>query len=523
MGYRGLLLAVGLAVTSAALAQGQTQNNVNVRVAAGILRLRDFTDLGRRPAGAPVTVAVTLRFNRENELEQLLSELSDPRSPGYHRFLTPAQFAERFGPTQDQVETVVTELNKAGLQVSSVAPNRLIIHATAPSVVAENFFKTEIHSVRQGIQGERYMNVTPATLPESLTALVRDVRLDNLIVAHKMSRRVNIITNTIRGPITGPDGGYTPVALAWSFNFPVQHGYDGTGHTAAVIIDSDVADSDLNSFFSYFPITRTGSITRESVDGGAGINGDVDETALDVETIASLAPGGNVIIYIIPDLSDQSIDDAANQIVSDNTAEVVNMSFGGDENQDTTFEAALQQGNAQGITFVASSGDSGSNGGIVSTPAAEPRVLGVGGTNYTAQSHGAYGSETAWSGSGGGVSQIFTIPSYQKGTPGLASSTYRNVPDISYPSYYTDTYVSGGWVGLEGTSWSSPTYVGLQLEINQIHSERFGLVNANIYPVSERNFHDIAHGSNGEYSAKKGYDNVTGRGSPRGWELANSL
>jgi pseudomonalisin len=140
MGYRGLLLAVGLAVTSAALAQGQTHNNVNVRVAAGILRLRDFTDLGRRAAGAPVTVAVTLRFNRENELEQLLSELSDPRSPGYHRFLTPAQFAERFGPTQDQIETVVTELNKAGLQVSSVAPNRLIIHATAPSVVAENFF-----------------------------------------------------------------------------------------------------------------------------------------------------------------------------------------------------------------------------------------------------------------------------------------------------------------------------------------------------------------------------------------------
>ena len=249
----------------------------------------------------------------------------------------------------------------------------------------------------------------------------------------------------------------------------------------------------------------------------------MDETALDVETIASLAPGGNVIIYIIPDLSDQSIDDAANQIVSDNTAEVVNMSFGGDENQDTTFEAALQQGNAQGITFVVSSGDSGSNRGIVSTPAAEPRVLGVGGTNYTAESNGAYGSETAWSGSGGGVSQIFTIPSYQKGTPGLASTTHRNVPDISYPSYYTDTYVSGGWVGLEGTSWSSPTYVGLQLEINQIHSERFGLLNANIYPVSESNFHDIAHGSNGEYSAKKGYDNVTGRGSPRGGELANSL
>jgi hypothetical protein len=137
----------------------------------------------------------------------------------------------------------IAELNKAGFQVSSLAPNRLIIHAAALSVVVENFFKTEIHSVSQSAHGERFMNVTPATLPEALAALVRGVRLDNLIVAHKMARRVSVVTNTIRGPITGPDGGYTPVALAWSFNFPVQHGYDGTGHTAAVIIDSDVATS----------------------------------------------------------------------------------------------------------------------------------------------------------------------------------------------------------------------------------------------------------------------------------------
>jgi kumamolisin len=201
----------------------------------------------------------------------------------------------------------------------------------------------------------------------------------------------------------------------------------------------------------------------------------------------------------------------------------VNMSFGGNEFQDPTFEAAIQQGNAEGITFVASSGDNGSNGGVVSTPAAEPRVLAVGGTNFTAQSNGSYGSETAWSGSGGGVSRIFGLPSYQQGTSGLASATHRNVPDISFPAYYTDTFVSGGWVGLQGTSWSSPTYVACQLEMNQMRNQRFGLVNTNIYKVQQRNFHDIAHGSNGGYSAKIGYDNVTGRGSPRGYILGGNL
>jgi kumamolisin len=297
----------------------------------------------------------------------------------------------------------------------------------------------------------------------------------------------------------------------------------GTAPLSSLI--SDVAQTDLNTFFSYFPIHRTGSILRRSVDGAVigGINNDADETALDVETIASLAPGAKVVIYLIPELSDQAIDDAINRIVSDNDTEVVNMSFGGDEFQDTTFEAVVRQGNAQGITFVASSGDSGSNRGVVSTPAAELRVLAVGGTVFAAQSDGRYGSETAWSGSGGGVSSIFGIPSYQQGVSGLASNTQRNVPDISFPARYTDTFVNGRWVGLEGTSWSSPIYVSLQLEINQMRNQRFGLVNSNIYRVQQTDFHDIAQGNNGEYLAKTGYDNVTGRGSPRGVPLGGGL
>ena len=109
MRYQGLWLAAGLALTLGAPAHGQTGNNGNVIDTASVLRLRDVTDVGRRAAGAPVTIAVTLRFNRENELQQLLDELSNPASPNYHRFLTSTQFAERFGPTRDQAETVIAE------------------------------------------------------------------------------------------------------------------------------------------------------------------------------------------------------------------------------------------------------------------------------------------------------------------------------------------------------------------------------------------------------------------------------
>jgi len=372
---------LGLAVILGAPCRGQTAVPVDRSVVADVLRIPNIQDLGRRQAGELVDVLITLRFNHETELDRLLREQGDPNSPNYHEFLTPAQFADRFGPTAEQADTVVAELNRAGFQVASVSTNRLIIHATASSIIAENFFQTEIHSVSQGIHGRRYMNVTPAISPDRIAPLIKGIRLDNLIVAHKLSQSID----AINGPITGPDGGYTPVAVADSFYFPVQHGYDGTGHAAGVIIDSDVAQTDLTNFFSYFSIHRTGSIIRRSVDGAVigSTNSDNDETALDVETIASLAPGAKVVIYLIPELSDQAIDDAINRAVSDNDCEAINMSFGGNEYQDTTFEAAVRQGNAQGVTFVASSGDSGSNEGIVSTPAAEPRVLAVGGTSDT--------------------------------------------------------------------------------------------------------------------------------------------
>ena len=523
---QALVASLALAMIGITRARAQDEEAVdpnNPAIGAEVLQVPGLQDLGRRSNGASVEVVVTLRFNHADELYQLVREQSDRSSSNYHRYLTSAQFDERFGPTAEQVQTVTSELQKAGFQITGVASNRLLIHATAPSVTVENYFKTEIHTVVQGSDGERYMNVKPAFLPDALIPLVKAVHVDNVIVAH-----VGLHRDSITGPITGPDGGFTPVALANDFNFPVQNGSDGTGHTAAIIIDSDVKNSDLNTFFAFFPITRTGTITRESVNGAVigHINGDVDETALDTETIGGLAPGANIILYLIPSLSTISINDAANQIVSDNTAEVVNMSFGGNEFKDATFESALTAGNAKGITFVASSGDSGSNGGTVSWPAVEPHVLALGGT-VISQSGGTYVRNQAWSGSGGGVSKLFAIPAYQKGVSGKASKTKRNVPDLAFPAYYTDTYVSGAWVGLQGTSWSSPTYVALQLEVNQVQGKHFGWVNPSVYSLFKStgytNFYDVTTGSNGGFKAKAGYDNVTGIGSPNGQAYAGAL
>jgi kumamolisin len=492
--------------------------NDNPAIGAEVLQISGVQDLGRRAGSAPVAVVVTLRYNHAADLDQLVQEQSDRSSANYHKYLTAAQFAERFGPTAEQLGLVTGELQKAGFRITQTTSNRVLVYATASSALVESYFKTEMHTVKQDAGGDRYMNVTPAWLPDSLVPLVLAIQVDNLIVA-----KVGVHRDSITGPIQGPDSGYTPVALANDFNFPVQNGYDGTGHTAAVIIDSDVADSDLNTFFAYFPITRTGTITREIVSGKGEINIDTYETAFDTETIAALAPGADVIIYLIKEMSLADINGAVNKIVSDNTAEAVNMSFGSNELFDRTFRDAVKAGSAEGITFVAASGDSGSNGGIVCWPAVLPEVIALGGTDIS-YSGGEYVTDEAWSGSGGGVSKKYEIPSYQKGVSGLASTTHRNVPDLSFPAYYADTYVLGGWAAQKGTSWSSPTYVALQLEINQIKGTRLGWVNPNIYHAFAKSgyndFYDVTQGSNGEYDAKVGYDNVSGIGSPIGQTLA---
>jgi subtilase family serine protease len=205
------------------------------------------------------------------------------------------------------------------------------------------------------------------------------------------------------------------------------------------------------------------------------------------------------------------------------------MSFGGGENQDPTFASILKEGNAEGITFVASSGDDGSSSGDgngVLWPAVEPRVLALGGT-VLSQSSGKYVRNQAWNGSGGGVSAIFTIPNYQKGISGKASKTQRNVPDLAFPSQFADIYAGGIWLAFGGTSWSSPIYAALQLEVNQIQGSRFGWVNPSVYSLFKtsgyNHFYDVTEGSNGNYNAKKGYDNVTGIGSPKGLGFANNL
>ena len=513
--------------------------------ASGTPRLgADMHDMGRAKITQPMSVTLMLNYQHAGELEPLIAAQADPSSPTYRRFLTRQQFDAYFSPSVAAYARTIAALRSEGFTNITTSPNRLLVKATAPSGTVERVFSTEMHNVLQAGHGVRFSNALPAHVPAELTSTVAAVGLSNLVHVHTDNVVLPHGQNTIKpnlatpGQLLGPDGGYGPLAYDNAYDFPVKTS-DGKGEGAGVVIDADYLNTDLAAYLKYFGIFRDGPPTkRVLVDGGppSGLTADSDETTLDVETIVGMAPGVALYVYETPALDDDSILDAYNNVVTDDFVGPVNSSFGGCEIGDAFFtsgtDAVAAQGAALGITFHASSGDDGSStfgcsGVAVSAPASSPHFMAIGGTSlYIDPTTGKFQQEVAWGSefgaSGGGVSVVFKMPSYQKGVATQFTSG-RNVPDVSFdadPATGESFYIDGAFEGpIGGTSLSSPIFGASVAIDNAIKNKEAGYVNPRIYSKFKASgylgdaFRDITSGSNGFYNAGKGYDNVTGIGS----------
>ncbi len=345
------------------------------------------------------------------------------------------------------------------------------------------------------------------------------------------------------GPVANAEGTLA-TGVAEAFDFPVQHGCSGAGETVAVEIDSPIAQSDIDEYLDAAGVVASGVITNVPVDGGGtystAAGSATSEASLDVETVAGLAPGANIRVYNFPDLTDQSVEDGYDEAVSDNLASVVNSSFGGCETSDLNGSSEqntiAEQGAALGITFVASSGDDGSDECSttndppgVTTPASGPYFVAVGAVQFTESNAGALTYIAAPNGtflSGGGVSTFWPLPSYQQGVTNVITSG-RNVPDLALPGVDAVVYQADTAFAIDGTSWSSPQFAALLATASELKATRFGYVDPTIYSVfaatAYADFTDVTIGNNGYYQAKTGYDQVTGIGAPKGYAFAKSL
>src|SRR6266481_3701530 len=277
---------------------------------------------------------------------------------------------------------------------------------------------------------------------------------------------------------------YNPSQIRHAYGFD-QLTASGANQKIAIVdaYGNKSIQSDLNTFCSQFGLNPT---TVQVLGNNSGIDtGWALETALDVEWAHAIAPGATIILSVANSSSSVDLLNAVDAAVNAG-ATVVSMSWGGPEfggmsNYDYHF-------NRPGVTFTASSGDSGAG---VEWPAGSPYVVGVGGTSLYLDSNGNRTSETAWSGSGGGISSYSGEPGSQTG---WQTSNRRGVPDVSFladPNTGVLVYdsVNGGWFIVGGTSASAPQWAALVALANELRvnsgSAPLSSLNSLLYPLAQ--------------------------------------
>jgi subtilase family serine protease len=562
---------------------------------SGALAADDVTVLGKADPNSTATFNVFLPLTNQAALNSLLNDQTDPQSANYHKWLTPAQFKDQFGPSKASIKQAKAILTAAGLTVTDEKTQSLSVQG--PVALVQKFINAEL-DVMKTSQGNTKLGAKRGTLttPSSLAALGGVIPEFAPHLSAHIHSRVALRAAGLNGAAPGvrlstADSFYYAVDMRESYHFPsfttqaipgggtspVQ--IDGAGATIGIVISSTISPTDLalefNSTisagsasdvqaYSAHTTVPVPTVVIEPVLGGSGaFNGSSDDAAeasLDTQMSLGTAPGAKEVLYDMPDLTDASIVAAYTQVDEDNRVDVVSSSFGECELDFTaaanggvdftgilqTFHALFAQGNAQGITFVASSGDNGAvpctstafdnnptNGTNfvlgVSNPASDPSVTAVGGTNLQTAAtptvnDAAYLSENAnfdprvpaefpvgsqtvtvgnntW-GSGGGISIIFAKPSYQSLVT-TGSKKMRTVPDVSLmmggcpgdadltaqdctvlPRSATIVWIGGAPNLLIGTSSSSPQFAGVLAHAVQLGGARLGNVNPLIYSLS---------------------------------------
>lgn len=498
---------------------------------------REATDLGPLPLSETHQIVVGLELRNREELEAFLTDVQDPSSPNYHHFLTQEQFNARFAPTPEDEQAVVSHLDQSGLAVTQRFPNRLIIDAAGNVAAIERAFGVRLHAVR--FRGKSHF---AALRDPSLPALVSSV-VTGVVGLDDLSEMLPHVRGGSQ--VAAPNAAIGAGCCHLSPNdlrtfYDGGTGFDGSGQTLVIAGAYAWKDSDNTAFNTQWSLPQLPAGSGQVCTGTGNplscrfSNANSLEIALDVEYSHGTAPGAKILNYMAASTFFSSFAVMYNRIVTDDPGHVVSTSWGGCE---ATVSASTQQtndnifanANAIGQSWFAASGDAGSrdcnNLPTVDHPANTPHVIGVGGTTPvcsggmtpTSPACEGYGSEAGWSGSGGGISTLFSRPTFQTGC-GVPAGSARLVPDVSLESDPTPgDYVikNGSWFIVGGTSGAAPQWAGYLAMWNQ-KSGGSGLGNpgALLYSLcGTAAYHDIMAGSNGDYAAGAGYDLVTGLGT----------
>ena len=481
LGISMLVLAFTLFSLAPPVLAGQSQGYARLGGHVPAKAIEKAVLIGRLPSANPISLRISLPLQNQDQLEAFLSRVSDPSDPLYGHYLTPSEFIDSYCPTQDDYNTVAAYAQSMGLTVTGTQPNRILLNVSGTVGTVEAAFNLRLNNYRNAEGRVFYAPDNNPQIAGAMGSLISGViGLDNAAVWRSHVIQLSPEDLAQMGPLqigTGPGGGLTPSDILTAYNLDGVSA-DGSGQVLGLFELAGYNASDIAAYASYFGI-RAVPLQNVMVDGYSGHSGSgADEVTLDIELQNALAPGASKIIVYEGPNTYTGVVDTYNRIATDNLAKQISTSWGLSETQSTSAflnseYSIFQELAAQGQSIYAAAGDSGAydDGKTLSVddPASQPYMIGVGGTQLFVGQRGIYNYESTWNvnntisggAGGGGISGVWSIPSWQQGIPSAASATMRNVPDVSLNSdQYTgySIYYRKGWYVYGGTSCASPLW-----------------------------------------------------------------
>jgi uncharacterized repeat protein (TIGR01451 family) len=504
---------------------------------------------GNLPGAQGLNLAISLPLRNEQELDALLQQLYDPASPNYRRYLTPEQFTQRFGPTEQDYQALMDFAKSNGLAVTTMHPNRVVLDVEGAVTDIQKAFHLTLRVYRHPREAREFYAPDGEPSVDFGVPILHISGLDNYALPHPNlhERPAGLAANATPHTGSGPGGTYQGRDFRTAY-LPGSL-LNGTGQSVGLLEFDGFYGGDITNYESQTRLPNV-PLTVVPINGGVGTPGSgVTEVSLDIEMVISMAPGvSRIYVYEAPNPSPWI--DLLSRMANDNLSKQLSCSWG-NGSADAAAEQIFKQMGAQGQSFFNATGDSDAFTGAVEFPSDSPNITQVGGTTLTTGTRAAYQSETVWnwglyngsySGSSGGISTFYTIPSYQRGismSANQGSTTMRNIPDVALTA--DNVYVvsgNGSTTTVGGTSAAAPLWAGFTALINQraaaVGQAPVGFLNPALYNIGRgvgyaAAFHDITTGNNfsggspTRFAAVAGYDLCTGWGTPNGTNLIYAL
>jgi subtilase family serine protease len=555
--FTGLLSATQTAaclallfLPAAAIRAAERQTLQGYKPAA--VRKLNLQSNGRLPAATNLDLVIGLPLRNGGAFTNLLAQLYNPASPRYHRWLTPEQIAQRFGPTGQDYQAVIAFVKASGLTVTATHADHTLVRVNGTVADIEKMLHVKMLTYQHPTEPRAFYapDVEPSVKLD--VPLLYITGLNNFIVAHPGAR----VGRTPADDSPGDGSGSAPGNAYWGYDFRNAYvpgvSLNGAGQAVGLFEEDGYYTSDIAAYESDTGLPNV-PVTNVPVDMFNQTPDDrtnaVLEVTLDIDMAIAMAPGLSRV-YVYEGSNDNWLD-ILKRMQEDNLAKQLSSSwfFSSDPSGNTVYNLMAMQGQS----FFQCSGDTLAFFDGVRQWKDDPNTTLCGGTMLTTV-NGAWSSETTWNngdglnGSGGGISASYLgnypIPTWQQGVSmslNGGSTTMRNVPDVSMIAHHVFVYYLNGQHsgGIWGTSISAPLWAGFTALVNQQalaygQPTTVGFLNPVLYAIGLGSnytscFHDITTGNNTDtgspnlFYAVPGYDLCTGWGTPTGSNLINAL